>query len=98
MATEKEKEWADRARRFIKAELKRGGIGYKRVAPNGSKSFGLEETEASISEQAGTRDIRGHVLPSCARGPRDKPAYFRRSLGFDFTWPFYETAVLRHVP
>jgi hypothetical protein len=46
--TEREKEWAGRASRFIKAELKRAGIGYRDLAERLNK-HGLHETEDSIS-------------------------------------------------
>jgi hypothetical protein len=44
----KEKEWADRARRFLKAELKRADVTYEELAKR-LKEHGLEETEASIT-------------------------------------------------
>jgi hypothetical protein len=44
----KEREWADRARRFLKAELKRADITYHQLAER-LKEHGLEETEASIT-------------------------------------------------
>jgi hypothetical protein len=44
----KEKEWADRARRFLKAELKRADVTYEELAAR-LKKHGLEETEASIT-------------------------------------------------
>ena len=44
----REKEWADRARRFVKAELKRAEVSYKELAER-LKEHGLEETEASIT-------------------------------------------------
>jgi hypothetical protein len=44
----KEREWADRARRFVKAELKRAEISYAELARR-LKEHGLEETEASIT-------------------------------------------------
>ena len=44
----REKEWGNRASRFLKAELKRAGIGYKELAERLSKD-GLEETETSIA-------------------------------------------------
>jgi hypothetical protein len=44
----KEREWADRARRFVKAELKRAEISYAELARR-LKDHGLEETEASIT-------------------------------------------------
>jgi hypothetical protein len=43
-----EKEWADRARRYVKAELKRAEISYAELARR-LKEHGLEETEASIT-------------------------------------------------
>ncbi len=50
LATAKEKEWADRARRFIKAELKRADVSYKELADR-LQRHGLEETEASITSK-----------------------------------------------
>ncbi len=44
----REKEWADRARRYVKAELKRAEISYAELARR-LKEHGLEETEASIT-------------------------------------------------
>jgi hypothetical protein len=46
--TEREKEWGGKASRFLKAELKRAGIGYKELAERLNK-HGLEETETSIT-------------------------------------------------
>jgi hypothetical protein len=47
---EREKEWADKARQFIKAELKRRRVSYKDLA-NRLKAHGLEETEAGIASK-----------------------------------------------
>ena len=44
----KEREWADRARRFVKAELRRAEVSYAELARR-LKEHGLEETEASIT-------------------------------------------------
>jgi len=44
----KEREWANRARRYVKAELKRAEVGYAELARR-LKEHGLEETEASIT-------------------------------------------------
>lgn len=53
MATAKsEKEWADRARRFLKAEMKRADVTYAELAKR-LKAHGLEETEASITSKLG---------------------------------------------
>jgi Domain of unknown function (DUF6471) len=46
--TEREKEWGSKASRFVKAELKRAGIGYKELAERLNK-HGLQETETSIT-------------------------------------------------
>ncbi len=46
----KEKEWGDRARRFLKAELKRVDIGYKDLAER-LKAHGMEETESGIASK-----------------------------------------------
>lgn len=46
--TEREKEWGAKASRFLKAELKRAGIGYKELAERLNK-HGMEETETSIT-------------------------------------------------
>ena len=43
-----EKEWADRARRFLKAELKRADVSYAELAKR-LEVHGLKETEASIT-------------------------------------------------
>ncbi len=42
--TDKEKEWAQRVSRFIKAELKRAGVSYKELARR-LNEHGLQETE-----------------------------------------------------
>jgi Domain of unknown function (DUF6471) len=46
--TEREKEWGNRASRFLKAELKRAGVGYKELADRLNK-HGMQETETSIT-------------------------------------------------
>ena len=49
--TDREKEWATRATRFIKAELKRAGIGYRELAQR-LNEHGLDgETEDSIASK-----------------------------------------------
>ena len=45
--TEREKEWATKASRFIKAELKRAGVTYAELARR-LNEHGMEETEGSI--------------------------------------------------
>ena len=46
----KEREWADRAKRFLKAELKRADVTYEELASR-LREHGLEETESSISNK-----------------------------------------------
>ncbi len=46
--TNQEKEWGSKASRFLKAELKRAGVGYKELAERLNKQ-GLQETETSIT-------------------------------------------------
>lgn len=48
--TDREKEWATKTSRFIKAETKRAGIGYKELAERLNR-HGLEETEDSIASK-----------------------------------------------
>jgi hypothetical protein len=50
MAAEREREWAHRARRFLRAEIKRAEINYAELAQR-LKEHGLEETEASIANK-----------------------------------------------
>jgi len=46
----KEQEWSERARRFLKAELKRADVTYEELAKR-LKKHGLEETESSITSK-----------------------------------------------
>jgi hypothetical protein len=46
--TEREREWGSKASRYLKAELKRAGIGYKELAERLNR-HGLQETETSIT-------------------------------------------------
>ncbi len=49
--TDKEREWADKVRRFLKAELKRAGVTYAELARR-LNEHGLEgETEASVNSK-----------------------------------------------
>jgi hypothetical protein len=49
MAT-KQPSWEERAKRFLKAELKRADVSYRELADR-LKKHGLEETEASIASK-----------------------------------------------
>ena len=46
--SDKEKEWGDRARRFLKAELRRANVGYRELAERLTK-HGLTETEVTVT-------------------------------------------------
>jgi hypothetical protein len=46
--TDREKEWGIKASRYLKAELKRAGVGYKELAER-LAAHGMEETETSIT-------------------------------------------------
>lgn len=46
--TDREKEWGIKASRYLKAELKRAGVGYKELADR-LTAHGMEETETSIT-------------------------------------------------
>ncbi len=46
--TDREKEWSVKASRFLKAQLKRAGVGYKELADRLNK-HGMEESETSIT-------------------------------------------------
>lgn len=45
-----EREWAERAKRLIKAELKKSGVTYEELAARLS-SMGMPETKASVSNK-----------------------------------------------
>jgi Domain of unknown function (DUF6471) len=45
---EREREWGLKASRFLKAELKRAGVGYKELAER-LTHHGMEETETSVA-------------------------------------------------
>jgi hypothetical protein len=47
---EKTLSWEDRAKRYLKAELKRADIGYRELAER-LKRHGLDETEASVTNK-----------------------------------------------
>ena len=46
----REKEWSDKARRFIKAQLKRSDVSYKELVRR-LKEHGIEETESSVTSK-----------------------------------------------
>lgn len=60
----KEHEWADRARRYLKAELKRADVTYEELARR-LKKHGLEETEASITSKLSRGTFAATFLLAC---------------------------------
>lgn len=46
----REKEWSDKARRFLKAELKRADVSYRELVQR-LHEHGIEETEASVTSK-----------------------------------------------
>ena len=60
----KEKEYADRVRRFLKAELKRADVSYKELAERLTK-HGLEETEAGIASKMARGTFSATFLLAC---------------------------------
>lgn len=62
--TEREKEWAGKASRFIKAELKRAGLTYAELAERLNK-HGLEETEGSVGAKLARGTFSATFLLAC---------------------------------
>jgi len=62
--TEKEKEWGARASRFLKAEIKRAGIGYKELAER-LNAHGMEESETSITGKLARGTFAASFLLAC---------------------------------
>ncbi len=60
----KEKEYADRLRRFLKAELKRAEVGYKELADR-LTAHGLEETESGIASKMARGTFSATFLMAC---------------------------------
>ena len=48
----REREWSDRAKRFLKAELKRANITYEELARR-LREHGLDETKHSVAAKVG---------------------------------------------
>ncbi len=60
----KEKEYADRLRRFLKAELKRTEVGYKELAERLTK-HGLDETESGIASKMARGTFSATFFVAC---------------------------------
>jgi hypothetical protein len=61
---DREKEWAEKASRFIKAELKRAGVGYKELAQR-LQTHGMAETEAGIASKLSRGRFPATFLLAC---------------------------------
>jgi hypothetical protein len=59
-----EKEWAERATRFLKAELKRADLTYEQLAER-LKEHGFDETKASIANKLARATISAAFLLAC---------------------------------
>ena len=60
----KEREYGAKASRFLKAELKRAGLGYKELAERLNR-HGLEETETSITGKLARGTFAASFLLAC---------------------------------
>ncbi len=60
----KEKEYADRLRRFLKAELKRAEVGYKELADR-LTTHGFDETESGIASKMARGTFSATFLVAC---------------------------------
>jgi hypothetical protein len=60
----KEKEYADKVRRFLKAELKRADVSYAELARR-LQNHGLEETEAGITSKMARGTFSATFLLAC---------------------------------
>lgn len=56
-----EREWAERAARHLKAELKRAEVTYEELAER-LKTHGFEETKASIANKLGRATMSAHFF------------------------------------
>jgi Domain of unknown function (DUF6471) len=61
---DKEREYANRLRRFLKAELKRAEVGYKELADR-LTAHGLEETESGIASKMARGTFSATFLMAC---------------------------------
>jgi Domain of unknown function (DUF6471) len=60
----KEREWGAKASRFLKAELKRAGVGYKELAERLNR-HGMEETETSITGKLARGSFAAYFFLAC---------------------------------
>jgi hypothetical protein len=62
--TDREKEWAGKAARYLKVELKRAGVTYAELARR-LNEHGMEETEDSITSKLGRGTFSATFLFAC---------------------------------
>jgi hypothetical protein len=62
--SDKEKEWGDRARRYLKAELRRANVGYRELAERLTK-HGIPETEVTIAGKLARGAFSAAFLFAC---------------------------------
>jgi hypothetical protein len=60
----REKEWATKASRFLKVELKRADVGYKELALR-LQAHGMEETEAGIASKLARGTFSATFMLAC---------------------------------
>lgn len=58
-----EREWAERAARHLKAELKRADVAYEELAQR-LKQHGFEETKASVTNKLARATMSARILAS----------------------------------
>jgi len=68
--TERKKEWAGKASRFIRAELKRADLTYAQLAEK-LNTHGLEETGGIGQGEVGAGSVLGDVVPGRAESSGD---------------------------
>jgi Domain of unknown function (DUF6471) len=59
-----DKAWQDRAKRLLKAELKRAGLGYRELAERLAK-LGIAESEANIANKISRGGFSAAFLLQC---------------------------------
>ena len=80
MAITSEEEWAERAAAFLKHKLRESEVTYAELAKR-LKKHRLQGNRSLDHEQAGARDVPGHVLSGLPCGP----GIGRRSIGGNLT-------------
>ena len=59
---ETEREWTERTKRFVKAELKRADVTYEELA-NRLRAIGLQETKVSIASKLSRAGFSASFFP-----------------------------------